>query len=71
MQVQPITRGVYGVFLGSKQSPLVYNRRKAIAFARKNPGAMVYGMSRESYREGRYPYGWDGPTFRIMATRIY
>lgn len=66
----PIRRGVYVVFVGSKQTRATYRKREALAFARKNPGAEVRGMPRHLWRDGG-PYGWDGPTFRISSTLIY
>ncbi len=71
METQTIKRGVYVVFLGTKQTQATYHKRKAIQFADKNPGAEVFGMPRWLYKDGQNPYGWDAPTFRIMGTRIY
>jgi len=65
-----IRRGVYVCFLGSKSTRATYRKCEALAFAKKNPGAEVYGMSRALYRSGYDPFGWDAPTFRIMGTRI-
>lgn len=70
-QTQTINRGVYVVFLGTKQTQATFHKRKAIQFAKKNPGAEVYGMPRCLYKDGQNPYGWDGPTFRICAKRIF
>lgn len=68
---QTISRGVYVVFQGTKQTPFIHNKRRAIRFANKHKGAQVYGLDKGHYRDGRYPYGWDGPTFRICGTLIH
>ncbi len=61
---------IYVGFNGTRQTAATYDLEALKRLAEKNPGTEIYGMSEDSYKEGLYPYGWDGPTFRIMAEKI-
>ena len=60
---------VYVAFKGSKQTAAVTDKRRIMAFA-KREGAAVYSLPLNHWREGGL-YGWDGPTFRICGKQEY
>lgn len=63
-------RGFYMVFVKSMNTGISKDRRKAIAFANKHPGAEVRAVSKDYFTEGG-KFGFDVPTFRVSSTLIY
>jgi hypothetical protein len=64
---------VYCAFKDTKQTRICedHEKDKILAFAERE-GMEVYRLPEETYNDpSGARYGWDGPTFRITAEKIY
>lgn len=48
----------------------VYNNLADLHAENKGYAIRAWAMSRGLYNDGKRPYGWDAPTFKLQSTKV-